>query len=108
MLGLLNKFYNEGYKGELGYIVGGFSALLRTQPGVVSNAPLEIVSPSDEVHSASTLGSRQLPSSAFQQGEFLLVLDFHQEPRILYAASRPLDVLSICILCSSAIPNIFY
>ncbi|KAF8309996.1 hypothetical protein DL93DRAFT_2046705, partial [Clavulina sp. PMI_390] len=37
VLGLLNKFYNEGYRGELAFVIGGFGAVARAFPPSTSS-----------------------------------------------------------------------
>lgn len=82
--GLLRKFQAEGFSGQLGYVSGGFNAVLRHQPESVDRTPLtpEDDKPEDPLalgaNPERSLGSRMLPPGAFLQCEFLL-----------YATSRP-------------------
>jgi protein-tyrosine phosphatase len=71
--GLLKKFLAEGFTGQLGFLVGGFSGLAKSAQGasLIDTTPLEqsATSEEEERDSLGLLHSRQLPSSAFQQCE---------------------------------------
>lgn len=75
--GLLRKFQHEGFRGTLGYVVGGFNAVLRHQPGSVDNTPIDPEALADEDDDEDggypgpegSLATRRLPPSAFLQCE---------------------------------------
>jgi len=70
ILGLLRKFKNEGYQGQLGFIIGGLNAVQKHQPDCIDRKSL-VQETSTPLSSTGTtmLTTSMLPSSAFQQGQ---------------------------------------
>jgi len=65
--GLLRKFDNEGFRGELSWLKGGFAAVWREHRQLVNSGPPSPDSSEEEDSTLGYLRTRKLPSSAFQQ-----------------------------------------
>lgn len=67
ILGLLRKFENEGFNGDLTWLKGGFAGVWREQRTLVDDGPPSPDSSEEEDAGAGYLRAKKLPSSAFQQ-----------------------------------------
>lgn len=67
IFGLLHKFENEGFHGDLAWLKGGFAGVWREQRTLVDNGPPSPDSSEEEDAEGGYLRARKLPSSAFQQ-----------------------------------------
>lgn len=67
IFGLLRKFENEGFKGDLSWLKGGFSGVWRDRRILVDDGPPSPDSSEEEDSGAGYLRAKKLPSSAFQQ-----------------------------------------
>ena len=67
IFGLLRKFDNEGFHGDLAWLKGGFSSVWREQRTLVDDGPPSPDSSEGEDVEGGYLRAKKLPSSAFQQ-----------------------------------------
>ncbi|KAF8577854.1 hypothetical protein K439DRAFT_1363597 [Ramaria rubella] len=65
--GLLRKFDNEGFRGDLAWLKGGFAGVWREHRALVDSGPPSPDSSEEEEAEFGFLRAKKLPSSAFQQ-----------------------------------------
>jgi len=89
--GLLKKFKNEGFTGDLGWLQGGFQAVWKTHPDLITSDQLEDPAPPAP---SGILRTRELPMSAFSHSSTIAATSksipiLSRNPTLCLPPSRP-------------------